>query len=103
MAHVYLPPPDFDDMCWFCIERFKTYYIFVGSDGKFYETDDLGSRNVPVNHVRCMLTRDIHAEYFVTTKVRTEVINRVIKAIFQQAKKHAEKVKSELSGPDISY
>jgi hypothetical protein len=103
MAHVYLEPPKLSDMCWYCIERFKTYYIFTGNDGRFYESDNLGSRNVPINHVRCMLARDLHAEFFVTSKVRKVVIDKVIEAIFQQAKKHAERLKNELSSSDISY
>jgi hypothetical protein len=103
MAHVYLEPPSLSDMCWFCIQRFKTYHIFSGDNGRFYEADDLGSRDVPVNHVRCMLARDLHAKFFVTSKVRKVVIDKVIEAIFQQAKKHAERVRNELSSSDISY
>jgi hypothetical protein len=92
MVHVYLEPPSLSDMWWFCIERFKTYHIFSGDNGKFYETDSLGSRNVPINHVRCMLARDLHAEFFVTSKVRKVVIDKVIEAIFEQARKHAERI-----------
>jgi hypothetical protein len=85
MAHVQLPPPDHQEMIKYCIERFKTYYIFTGNDGRFYESDNLGCRDVPVNHVKCMLARDLHAQFFVTSKVRKVIVDKVIEAIFKWA------------------
>lgn len=89
MAHVQLPPPDHQEMIKYCIERFKTYYIFTGNDGRFYESDSLGCRDVPVNHVRCMLARDLHANFFVTSKVRKLIVDKVIEAVFKWAREKA--------------
>lgn len=91
MAKVQLPPPEVRNMIEFCIDRFKTYHIFTGDDGRFYESDELGCRDVPVNHVRCMLARDLQANYFVTSKVRKVVIDKVIEAIFLWAKRNGER------------
>jgi hypothetical protein len=41
-----------------------------------------------------MLARDLHAEFFVTSKVRKVVIDKVIEAIFEQARKHAERLRN---------
>ena len=90
MAKVTLPPPDVQDMIKYCIDRFKTYYIFTGDDGRFYESDSLGCRDVPTNHVRCLLAKDLHTNYFVTSKVRKVVVDKVIEAIFLWAKKNGE-------------
>ncbi len=91
MPKVQLPPPEVREMIEFCIDRFKTYHIWTGNDGRFYESDDIGSYEVPVNHVRCMLQKDLHANYFVTPKVRKVVIDKVIEAIFLWARKNGEK------------
>jgi len=92
MAHVYLPPPDHREMIDFLIARFREYRIYVGDNRSFYETDDLGSRPVPVNHVRCNLAKDLHANFFVTTKVRAFIVAKVIEAIFKWAEDKGKRI-----------
>jgi hypothetical protein len=91
--------PSISELIEFCVERFKTYNIFTGDDGKFYESDEIGCSYIPVNHVRCLLSKELNENFEIQPRVRRAVIDKVIEAIFKWAKKSAEKMR-ESNGSD---
>ena len=95
VAKVHIDKPSKKELSRYCMERVRSYQVFVGDDGRFYMSNEIGSWEIPINQIRCALRRDLHEDFFLTSKEVAQVINRELASILLQAKVHGQIVNAQ--------
>jgi len=85
-----LPEPRIEDIYNFLISKVNDYQLYVGTDGKFYMGEADSDSWMPINHIRCLLRQDLHANYFLTPAKVKRILDAMIKGMQKKAETFKE-------------